>query len=241
MLKDERDVVEVLKSELEYLRNGTYSERESWGPRFIFEDSPTCLNFGHRDNPSPCSGCVLMDFVPPEHRSQKFPCRHIPLDASGQTLDSLYRHCDQGEVEQAVCNWLQAAIQRLEEEREACHLKDERRSFSSLWWRSARCGQESRGIPLYERFHPKCANPACPAAFHWLAGGKFFRFRSGEDASSESQQKGNPATGHQGIKHYWLCEPCSRLFTLVHDPGEGVVLKPRWLGLQMARASGEGQ
>ena len=118
MLKDERDVVEVLKSELEYLRNGSYSERESWGPGFIFEDSPTCLNFGHRDNPSPCSGCVLMDFVPPEHRSQKFPCRHIPLDASGQTLDGLYRHCDQGEVEEAVCNWLQVTIQRLEEERE---------------------------------------------------------------------------------------------------------------------------
>ena len=36
MLKDERDVVEVLKSELEYLRNSTYSERESWGPRVYF-------------------------------------------------------------------------------------------------------------------------------------------------------------------------------------------------------------
>ena len=114
MLKDERDVVDVLKSELEYLRSGAYSERESWGPGFIFEDSPTCLNFGHKDNPGPCSGCVLMDFVPPQHRSQKFPCRHIPLDASGQTLDALYRHCDQAEVEETVSNWLQATIQRLE-------------------------------------------------------------------------------------------------------------------------------
>jgi hypothetical protein len=36
-LKDERDVLEVLKSELEYLENGGYSKRGSWGPGFIFE------------------------------------------------------------------------------------------------------------------------------------------------------------------------------------------------------------
>jgi len=58
-----------------------------------------------------------MQFVPSEHRSEKFPCRHIPLDASGQTLDSLYRCCNQQEVEEAVRNWLRVAIERLEEER----------------------------------------------------------------------------------------------------------------------------
>jgi hypothetical protein len=242
MLKDERDVVEVLKSELEYLRSGAYAESESWGPRFIFEDSPTCLNFGHRDNPRPCSGCVLIDYVPPENRAEKFPCRHIPLDASGQTLDSLYRHSDQGEVEQAVCNWLQATIQRLEQERAAHKQKDESAAFGSLWWRSARYDQESRCIPLYERFHPKCANPACSAAFHWLAGGKFFRFRPGEDTSSTENRRGpDSSVSHHGVKHYWLCERCSRLFTLVYEASEGVVLKPRWLGLPMAKASGEGQ
>ena len=67
-----------------------------------------------------------MDFVPPQHRSQKFPCRHIPLDASGQTLDALYRHCDQAEVEETVSNWLQVTIQRLEREREGHHQEDER-------------------------------------------------------------------------------------------------------------------
>jgi hypothetical protein len=231
MLKDERDVVEVLKSELEFLRNGDYSKRGSWGPRFIFEDSPTCLNFGHRDNPSPCSGCTLIDFVRPEHRSDNFPCRHIPLDASGQTLDALYRHSDQEEVEAAVCNWLQLTIQHLEQERERHRQEDERRPLNT---------PESRGIPLYEKLHPKCANPACPAAFHWLAGGKFFRFRPEEVSSSENQPKGNSATGHQGVKHYWLCESCLRLFTLVYEREQGVVLKLRWLGLSIARGSGEG-
>ena len=150
MRTDERDVLDVLKSELEYLSSGAYSQRESWGPRFIFEDSPTCVNFGHSDNPSPCSGCVLIDLVPPEHRADKFPCRHILLDASGQTLDSLYRHSDEREIEAAVRNWLQATIQRLEREREAFNQKEHREN------------QESSGIPLYERLHPKCANPACP-------------------------------------------------------------------------------
>lgn len=230
MLKDERDVLEVLKSELEYLRNGSYSKRESWGPGFIFEDSPTCLNFGHKDNPGPCSGCVLMDFVPPQDRFQKFPCRHIPLNASGQTLDALYRHCDQAAVEEAARNWLQVTIQRLEREREGHRQEDERKPLSS---------QESRGIPLYEKFHPKCANPSCPTAFHWLAGGKFFRFRP-EEASSNEPKVDSP-TRHDGVKHYWLCARCSDLFTLVFERERGAVLKPRWLGLSVARASGEDQ
>ena len=192
MIKDERDVLEVLKSELEYLRNGGYSEEASWTPRFIFEDSPTCLNFGHRDEPTPCSGCALMDFVPAQHRSEKFPCRHIPLDAWGQTLDTLYRYSDQSEVEQTVSNWLQVTIQRLERERETHHQNDEHTSFSSLWRRSARSpDQGSRGLSLYEKFHPKCANPACPAPFHWLAGGMFFRFRPEDDATSSKEDQPN--------------------------------------------------
>jgi hypothetical protein len=241
MRKEERDVLEVLKSELEYLRSGAYAKRESWGPRFIFEDSPTCLNFGHKDNPSPCSGCVMMDFVPPEYRSEKFPCRYIPLDASGQTLDSLYRHCGEGEVEQAVCNWLETTIRALEHERETYRRKDERMSFSSGWWRSAR-GSHEDGTALYEKFHPKCANPACPAAFHWLAGGKFFRFLpEGDTCPTENQYQKSSVTGHHGIKHYWLCERCSGLFTLVYQQEQGVVLKPHWLELPIATAATESQ
>ncbi len=74
---------------------------------------------------------------------------------------------------------------------------------------------------LYERFHPKCANPACPAAFHWLAGGKFFRFRPEETSSNDNQSKEDSPTGHQGVKHYWLCERCSHLFTLVYEQEQG--------------------
>ncbi len=43
MRKDER----VLKFELEFLEKGGYgrSPREPWRPQFIFEDSPTCMNY----------------------------------------------------------------------------------------------------------------------------------------------------------------------------------------------------
>ena len=77
MPEEERGVLEVLKTELKFLEIGGYSMRTSWGPQFIFEDSPTCINSDCNENPRPCTGCVLMRFVPPEHRSEKIPCRAI--------------------------------------------------------------------------------------------------------------------------------------------------------------------
>lgn len=118
MREDKRDVLEVLKTELTFLEIGGYSQRDSWGPEFIFEDSPTCINCGRTENRIPCTECVLIQFVPPEHRTEKIACRHIPLNASGETVDSLYRYAGpQGKVDEAVGNWLRATIDRLEKER----------------------------------------------------------------------------------------------------------------------------
>lgn len=122
MQKDDRHILEVLKTELNFLELGGYSMRSSRGPQFVFEDTPTCANCGHRDNPViPCTECVLMDLVPAERRTEKSACRHIPLDASGKTLDSLYRDRDPQELEEAVGNWLRATIDRLEQQRSALH------------------------------------------------------------------------------------------------------------------------
>src|ERR1700686_2341216 len=121
MQKDERDLLEVLKFELDFLEQGGYgrSPRTPWRPQYIFEDSLTCMNYDSKDNPGPCSDCVLMHLVPPERRSEKIPCRHIPFDVSGsgETLDSLYRCSDQNEIEETVGSWLRTTIRRLEEER----------------------------------------------------------------------------------------------------------------------------
>ena len=117
MHKDERDLIEVLKFELNFLEKGGYgsSPREPWRPKFIFEDSPTCMNYDCKENPAPCSDCVLMQLVPPEFRFGKIPCRQIPLNAVGETLDSLYRYGDQHEIEETFGNWLRATIHQLED------------------------------------------------------------------------------------------------------------------------------
>ncbi len=92
MLKDDRNLLDVLKFELEFLEQGGYGRlpRESWRARFVFEDSPTCMNFNSKGH-EPCSECLLMQFVPEEARREQTPCIHIPLSPTGVTLESLYR------------------------------------------------------------------------------------------------------------------------------------------------------
>lgn len=116
MSEERRDPLQVLKFELEFLDKGGYgrSPRTPWRPQFVFEDSPTCLNYDAKDHPRPCSECVLMQFVPPEQRSEKVPCRHIPLNAEGETVDGLYRYGTQAEMEEALRHWLHATIKHFE-------------------------------------------------------------------------------------------------------------------------------
>lgn len=231
MDKDERDLLEVLKFELNFLEKGGYgrSPREPWRPQFIFEDSPTCMNYDCKENPGPCSDCVLMHWIPIESREEKFPCRHIPLDPSGETLDSLYRYGDQREIEEAVGNWLRAAISQLEQERKLAHSDTSEHGSLNR--------EPMTGIPLYQKLHPKCANPACPTAFHWLGGGKFFRFRPDPESTTNSSSTGDTPAGIHGVRHYWLCERCSHVFTLVYEEEYGVMLKLIWPEL----AAGETQ
>jgi hypothetical protein len=222
MQKDERDLLQVLKFELQFLEDGGYgrSPRTPWRPQYIFEDSLTCMNYDSRENPGPCSDCVLMQLVPPERRSEKIPCRHIPFNVSGETLDSLYRCSNQQETEETVGGWLRATIQRLEEERAAARQAPRKKPTAG--------GGAVRGTPLYQKQHPKCANPACPTAFHWTGGGKFFRFRTDPVSTNANNPTADSPGGIHCVRHYWLCERCSHVFTLVYDEEHGVTLKLIW-------------
>ncbi len=235
MQKDERDLLEVLEFELKFLEDGGYGHlpRTPWRPQYIFEDSLTCMNYDSKENPGPCSDCVLMQLVPPERRSEKIPCRHIPFNVSGsgETLDSLYRCSDQNEIEETVGGWLRATIQRLEEERAAARQAHSKQPPPG--------GGTLRGTPLYQKQHPKCANPACPTAFHWTGGGKFFRFRPDPVSASGSNSTADSPGGVHGVRHYWLCERCSHVFTLVYEEGNGVMLKVLWPELPVAEAHKE--
>ncbi|MGA2020762.1 MAG: hypothetical protein ABSH02_09245 [Candidatus Sulfotelmatobacter sp.] len=118
MPRDTRNLLDVLKFELEFLEQGGYGRlpREAWRPRLVFEDSPTCMNFNSKDR-EPCSECLLMQFVPAEARKEQTPCTHIPLSMNGETLDSLYRTGTQQELEAALGAWLRATIHQLEAEK----------------------------------------------------------------------------------------------------------------------------
>lgn len=119
MTNDKRDLLEVLKAELEFLENAGYhhTARAPWRPQFMFQDSPTCLNFDPARPPKPCSDCVLMQLVPENLREKKIPCRYIPLSEDGETVESYYRTGTQEEMETGVAHWLRTTIARLEQEK----------------------------------------------------------------------------------------------------------------------------
>ena len=119
MSDDKRDVLEVLKFELDFLEQGGYgrSVRTPWKPTSVFQDSPSCLNFNDPARPHPCNDCLLTDLVPREARDEVIPCHFIPLNPQGETVDSMERHSHQLELEETLKNWLRSTIARLERER----------------------------------------------------------------------------------------------------------------------------
>jgi hypothetical protein len=115
MVKDNQRLLDFLSSELKAIESGKYgtSERQPWRARLVFEDSPCCPNYGERERRVPCEECVLIDLVPKDRRREKVPCRFIPLNANGDTVDSLYRCGTQQELEAALAGWLRKTIQQI--------------------------------------------------------------------------------------------------------------------------------
>ena len=118
MPQDDRNTLEVLKAELNFVKKGGYgrSPREPWRVQLFFEDSPTCMNYDTKEDRTPCAECLLMQFVPADKHGEKVPCRHIPLTSYGDTLLQLYRGGTEPEIEEAVSSWLEKEIAKLEGE-----------------------------------------------------------------------------------------------------------------------------
>jgi hypothetical protein len=119
MSGDKRDILEVLKFELNFLEQGGYgrSVRTPWKPTSIFLDSPSCINFNDPARPLPCSECALTDFVPLKRQEEDIPCHHIPLNAQGETVYTMERQRERADLEDALRNWLRNTIDRIERER----------------------------------------------------------------------------------------------------------------------------
>ena len=95
--QDETNILEVLKTELDFLEDGGYgrSVRTPWKATSTFLDSPTCLNFGDPQRREPCAKCPLMSLVPAAQRSNLLPCHYIPLTKAGDTISAVQGWADQ--------------------------------------------------------------------------------------------------------------------------------------------------
>ena len=115
-MQDDRDILELLKAELAFLEKGGYRKgpRYPWRPTFMFEDSPTCINFQGEGHPRPCGECALIQFVPEDRKKLRYPCRHIQLTSQGECVNSFYEWGTEEELEVALRGWLQRTIQAIE-------------------------------------------------------------------------------------------------------------------------------
>ena len=121
MAKDDRDILELLRTELDFLEKGGYgrSVRTPWKATSSFRDSLTCVNYALPEKAHPCTECHLIDFVPSDKRREEVPCHFIPLNEAGDTVESLELEDDQARLEEALKQWLRAKIRQIEAARPA--------------------------------------------------------------------------------------------------------------------------
>jgi len=119
MSTDERDILELLKDELDFIDKGGYgrSVRTPWQSKSTFQDSLSCINYGYPYRAHPCNECHLLEFVSPENQAQEIPCHYIPLNTDGDTIEDLEQREDQTKLEREVREWLRTKIKEIEEQR----------------------------------------------------------------------------------------------------------------------------
>lgn len=109
-------LLDALKFELRFLDHGGYerSVREPREELSVFQDSPSCLNYGSVAKTHPCSECFLIKFVPLNKQGASVPCHHIRLNDRGDTLASLEGYGRDFRVQEALRGWLEKTIAELE-------------------------------------------------------------------------------------------------------------------------------
>jgi hypothetical protein len=119
MATDDRDILEILQEELDFIEKGGYgrSVRTPWLSKSVFQDSLSCLNYGYPYRAHPCNECHLIEFVSAEHQSETIPCHFIPLNEAGDTIEDMEANDSQSKLEEAVKGWLRAKISVLERQR----------------------------------------------------------------------------------------------------------------------------
>jgi hypothetical protein len=114
MTKDDRDILGLLKTELDFIDKGGYgrSVRTPWKATSSFRDSLTCVNYALPEKSHPCSECHLIEFVPRDNQSEEVPCHFIPLNATGDTIATL--EGNQTKLEDELKQWMRRKITEIE-------------------------------------------------------------------------------------------------------------------------------
>jgi len=124
-MKNMSAILSTLKRELEFLDQGGYEvpvepdspcsawKQRAWRRPLIFEESPSCPKKKYCAC-DPDVNCALMSLVPIEHLQETVPCRYIPLNQDGETLESLYRTGTNEEINSVLRQWLVKTIAELE-------------------------------------------------------------------------------------------------------------------------------
>jgi hypothetical protein len=114
MSKDERDILDLLRTELYFIEKGGYGRdvRTPWRERSVFRDSLSCVNYALPEKAHPCDECHLIDFVPSEKRHEVVPCHFIPLTEGGDTIETL--DGNQSVLEDVLKHWLRKKIAEIE-------------------------------------------------------------------------------------------------------------------------------
>ena len=181
MPQDDRNTLDVLKAELNFVKKGGYgrSPREPWRAQLVFEDSPTCMNYDTQGKSGSLRGMLINAIcacrqawregsVPPHSpdiRRRHFASLVSRGDGTGDRRGAGHlvgeRDCEVGERGNT---------------RLAFGLAQPKHGGTKAWCSAATSSSKERRPAMVLNLRPKCANPSCAASFDWLAGGKLFRF-----------------------------------------------------------------
>jgi hypothetical protein len=120
MAGNKEELIKLLEAELDVIEGGGYGSPsgQPGEEKPMFYHSLACINHwlvpGHE---SEChDDCVLLPWVPAEHKTNAMPCHFIPLNAAGDTVKTLEQKVSREQLEEQVKHWLRATVKRLKEE-----------------------------------------------------------------------------------------------------------------------------
>ncbi len=75
-----------------------------------------CMGIGAGPSFDCCENCPLVDLAPSEHRNAESPCRHIPLNQQGESIETILRKGDQTYLEAQLITWMEQTALCLQKE-----------------------------------------------------------------------------------------------------------------------------